>query len=909
MPSQCRDIGSERPSGYRLLILGLGALIAGASGQAWAAEAKGSVSFTGATVPITVEDNAGVGRLAAPASGGIPFPRGLLTDAALDKVALADQHGVRVDSLQKPVVLGRWGDGSVKWLLLDFLADVPANGSTRFTFGVAAQGAPAAPGITVAETATEFTVDTGKLKAVISKTRFSLLDKVWIDADGDGRYTAKEQVVAGKGEMFIDLDAAPPGEADAGDHDYPDAWHFGMEGGNWLRRSQSATANRFTASAGDYAVALYRQGATETVFKIDGWHRDEHGRQFGKYSLYIHFYAQQDTIRILHTWIMTGDPEKNFIRRMAIELPVDLPGDEYDFSFGGPFEKAGKPIILNPSLDTIPLIPVVGSASEIIAGRVKRADEAYLLSVGPDKYYHNVPASRDLRVDYAVVRNGETVSKGYQPSGWADISNGACGIAVGIRDFWHEHPKEMQYRDGRLGIYLWPDHGDRTMDLRRRYPEIRGTGEKRGGAFGKAARREFNTAGSAVGIAKTTEIFLQFHASGQKQARVDECFRGFQDPLRPRAPNEWNCATGVFGAMHPYDMAKFPREENCIDLYFAWPMLSAKEFHWYGMLDYGDHLLEYESINWELSVPENPGLFQNWGYSGWMQESYRTGQWMFLQYVRSGRYRYFREADTWLRHHRDVDCCFWDTPDDGARPDDNKGGNRLGGGHRHDQQHWGAYMTSYGIPSIAVAHHYYLTGDGRDLDVMKEYCQWLLHRNQYENEGVLSALYMGEALNDRKVIDEAMARDVKPGVGYGRLVYDSGMGLMLHDIHTGGDPAVRAKLAPWADIDEPDAAFIRGYLYGQGDKRHGERMKKDIAALFPAKPVRAQYFAWATRKPADFRDAFSPDIMPDGVWKLPFRTLEKLVFDAPFELGNCTSRTQVVSQLFWLMQASDGDPR
>jgi hypothetical protein len=291
-----------------------------------------------------------------------------------------------------------------------------------------------------------------------------------------------------------------------------------------------------------------------------------------------------------------------------------------------------------------------------------------------------------------------------------------------------------------------------------------------------------------------------------------------------------------------------------------------------------------------------------------MQEAYRTGQWLFIQYVRSGRARYWREADTWLRHHRDVDCVHWNTPDNGPRPDDNKGGDRLGGGHRHDQQHWGTYLTSYGIPSIALVHHYYLTGDGRDLDVMRENCDWLLHKNRYENEGVLSVLYMAEALGDQTVIDEAMQRDVKPGIGFGRLIFDSGMALMLRDIQTHGDPAVRSKLTAWADLDDPSAIFVRAYLYAQGEKQFHDRLKKDFDDVFPQKSVRSQFFAWAKRKPSDFRDAFSSDIIaPDGIWKLPFRTLEKLVFDAPFSMGNNTARNQLVSQVLWLMPILDED--
>lgn len=856
------------------------------------------------SVPIRVDEHAGVQRRAAPVSGGIPMPRGALSEAQLDRLQLLDKAGKPVDSLQRGTVLGRWDDGSVRWLLLDFLADVPAGGGSAYTLRLA-PAARQAKGIRLSETADAITVDTGKLKAVIERKRFAFLGQVWVDANGDGSYAATERVVDGPGEMLIDLDDAPPGERDAGEREYPRKWYFGMEGGNWLRKSQAKTSERYLASAGDYAVSIFRSGPTETVLRMEGMHRSAKGRQFGSYTLYLHFSAGQDAVRVHHTWVMTGDPDKNFIRRMAIEVPVGFSGEQLAYAFGGPSEQAGKPVVLNPGLDSIPYVPVERGPSELIAGTVARKGAAHLLSVGPDKYYHNVPASHDLRVEYEVVQDGTSRQKGFQPSGWADIANGTLGIAVGLRDFWREHPKEVQYRDGRIGVWLWPDHGDRTLDLRRRYEEVRGNGPKKGGSFGKAARREFNTPGSAVGMAKSSELFFRFHAGGQAAAKVDESFRAFQEPLRPYADPAWSCATGVFGPLAPYDTKRFARIENYVDLSFAWPLRAAQEFHWYGWLDHGDHLLEYESINWELEAPENPGLFQNWGYSGWGQEAYRTGQWMFVQYLRSGRDRYFREGETWLRHHRDVDGCFWDTPDDGPRPSDNKGGERLGGGHRHDQQHWGTYMTSYGIPSIAVAHHYFLTGEGRDLDAMRAFAPWLLRKNRYENEGVLSALYMADALGDQQLIDEALQKQVKPGVGYGRLIFDSGMALMLHDIRTHG--GVRDRLKGWAELDDPSATFVRAYLFSQGQTQWRERLKKDLETLFPDKSVRAQFFAWAKRKPTSFRDAMSADVLPEGVWPLPFRTLEKLVFDAPGGIGNNVTRNQVIAQLLWLMPTLEGD--
>lgn len=517
-----------------------------------------------------------------------------------------------------------------------------------------------------------------------------------------------------------------------------------------------------------------------------------------------------------------------------------------------------------------------------------------------------VPPSYDLSVEYNVIKDGQKVKSGQHPSGWCDISNGKVGMAIGVRDFWREHPKEVQYRDGRMGLYIWPDHGKKTMDLRRRYKEVRGAGSKRGGTWGKAARRVFNQAGSAVGIAKTTELFFYFHKGDQEDAAVDTTFRGFQDPLMPFVSGEWNCATGVFGALHAYDMKDFPKTENYIDLGFAWILNSGHEYHWYGMFDYGDHLIEYESINWELEVPANSLLYQNWGYSGWTQEGYRLGQWMFLQYFRSGRYFYYREAENWLRHHRDVDCVFLDKPDDGQRPIDNKGGNRLGGGHRHDQQHWGTYMTSYALPQIATAHHYCLTGDGRDLDVMPLYANWIIKHNQDSKTGLYSAAYTGLILGDDNLLKQGMERREEPMNGYGRGIYDSGMSLMLLDAHFDGKNGTREELKRWAEIKGEEVNFIRAYLFSKGEKKFAAQIRQDVEKLFPAKSVRAQYFGWASRKPKDFRDAFSPEIMPKGLMTFPLRLIEKLQFDSPNGMGNNPSRNSYSAQLMFSMDACGG---
>lgn len=73
-----------------------------------------------AEVKLTVEEPSGVRRAAWPVTSGIPMARGALKD---DKAAaLFDAQGKQAP-LQTEV-LARWPDGSIRWLLVDFQADL-----------------------------------------------------------------------------------------------------------------------------------------------------------------------------------------------------------------------------------------------------------------------------------------------------------------------------------------------------------------------------------------------------------------------------------------------------------------------------------------------------------------------------------------------------------------------------------------------------------------------------------------------------------------------------------------------------------------------------------------------------------------------------------------------------------------
>src|SRR2546428_8210206 len=93
-------------------------------------------------VPLALEESAGVARHAWPASASVPLPRGRVQSPDKLWLAAPDGHAAPLQAR----ALERWPDGSVRWLLLDFLADIPAGKGATYTLRDGAPPAPASGG-------------------------------------------------------------------------------------------------------------------------------------------------------------------------------------------------------------------------------------------------------------------------------------------------------------------------------------------------------------------------------------------------------------------------------------------------------------------------------------------------------------------------------------------------------------------------------------------------------------------------------------------------------------------------------------------------------------------------------------------------------------------------------------------
>ncbi len=122
---------------------------------------------------LDAQESLGLTRRQWPITAGVPFPAGLVPDAG--RLVITDDSG-NAAPLQTRV-LSRWLDGSARWVLLDWQADLEAREKRRFRV---APGTPvtAAPVVQVRDRSDRIDIDTGPLQFSVPKNRFAWLQGV-----------------------------------------------------------------------------------------------------------------------------------------------------------------------------------------------------------------------------------------------------------------------------------------------------------------------------------------------------------------------------------------------------------------------------------------------------------------------------------------------------------------------------------------------------------------------------------------------------------------------------------------------------------------------------------------------------------------------------------------------------------
>jgi hypothetical protein len=383
----------------------------------------------GLDVTLTVKNPLDTARTDEPVTSGVPIPRDVnLTD--LGSLRLLNGSGQPVAAQFAP--LARWGGSAgltaggsvglttggapgdtgrpVRWLLLDFQADVPADGTALYRLVDSGGASPSYPTLSVTDTASSVAVDVGSARFSISKV--------------DGRLTGPH------------LDPLVGRAVDAGGTVY--------------------------TTAGPVTVTVPFSGPMRVSVHVQGAYRDAGGTSLLHYTSRYWFHAGLPTVRFFHT------VENNDLCPLAEYEQLDC----YDIGSGGSVTVADLSLVLPTDLGGGLIYRAAGEGAPVTGGLTGDL-LLYQDSSGTD-YWDTFPTFTDWGGDlldtrprmqsyvtfrgYRTMLGGATVDDGDHAAGWLSVAGDDGAWAVGVRDFWQNFPKSLRARpDGTLEVGLFPD--------------------------------------------------------------------------------------------------------------------------------------------------------------------------------------------------------------------------------------------------------------------------------------------------------------------------------------------------------------------------------------------------------------------------------------------------------------------
>lgn len=150
----------------------------------------GSVNYE--KIPVDCLEDAGIKRTET-ISLGLPLPQGAVYATA--NIRLTDENNREIPI--QTAVTGKWPDQSLKWVLMKFTADFEARQKRIFNveFGNEIHRT-AVRGIKISDDEIKVIIDAGRIKAVINKNQFNLLDSITLDKKNAGSF--------GRGMILVD---------------------------------------------------------------------------------------------------------------------------------------------------------------------------------------------------------------------------------------------------------------------------------------------------------------------------------------------------------------------------------------------------------------------------------------------------------------------------------------------------------------------------------------------------------------------------------------------------------------------------------------------------------------------------------------------------------------------------------
>ncbi len=603
---------------------------------------------------------------------GLPWARGQCPPK--QAFALRDAQGGTHALQTWP--LATWPDGSLKWTGHAVPPAVtPQQGWSVQPVAVAA--ASAGPVLRVEEGADTVTVDTGLIRCVIPRRGPVLVASV----------TRLGVEILRQGVLIAMADDRPDGEA------------------------------RRTEYRGEVEkLTLEQHGPLRAVLRISGRHR-QGTRNWLPFDLRLYLHAGGEALRLMHSFVYDGDPQRDFLRGLGLRFDVPLRDAPHDRHLRFAGEVPGLWAEAVRGLTGLRRDPGAAVRAAQLEGRACPPVDTFHPSVR--KYLHRIPAWGDhtlvqLAPDSFQIRKRTQPGQAWVHAAWGRRAAGfgyvggpSGGVGFGLRDFWQRHPTQLDVRNSHTEVAqatVWMLSPEAPAQDLRPYHDGLGMDTFEKQLEGLEVTYEDHEPGfdTAVGVGRSSEITLFALASTPTRERCVQLAQAVQTPPQIVAAPQRYLATGVFGRLWGLPDRSTPTRaaiEDRLDFLFHFYQRETEQRRWTGFWDYGDirHTYDADRHEWRYDVG---------GYA-WDNSELSPDLWLWVAFLRSGRADIYRYAEAMVRHTSEVDTYHL--------------GRFAGLGTRHGVQHWSDSAKQLRISNAAYRRHYhYLSTDERIGDVLHE---------------------------------------------------------------------------------------------------------------------------------------------------------------------------------------------
>ncbi|MGI5215653.1 hypothetical protein [Plantactinospora sp. CA-290183] len=455
-------------------------------------------------------------------------------------------------------------------------------------------------------------------------------------------------------------------------------------------------------------ITVEQDGPVRAVVRLDGRHGD-----WLPFQVRLYFYAGAPDVRVVHTFVWDGDPDRDFLAGLGLSADVVMRDDPHDrhLRLAGPEGFLTEAVRGLTGLRRDP-------GAEVRRAQVAGRPVGDIHNDEVARRLHLIPTWNDYTLDQTSAdgfllrkrtASGHawvTIPSGTRSAGYGYLGGATGGgLGFGLRDFWKLHPTRLDIRGAATDVatatvWMWSPSAP-AMDLRYWHD---GLGQD---TFAKQLEgleityEDYEPGyGTPHGIARTHELSLRVHDTTPSNDELAEHAAMLTSPGLLTASPERLLAANVFGGWSVPDPDHRHQDiEDRLDFLFDHYVRQREQRRWYGFWDYGDvmHAYDPDRHTWRYDIG---------GYA-WDNSELSPDLWLWYQYLRTGRADVFRFAEAMTRHTGEVDVYHL--------------GRWKGLGSRHNVQHWGCSCKQLRISNAAYRRfYYYLTADERTGDLLDE---------------------------------------------------------------------------------------------------------------------------------------------------------------------------------------------